>query len=52
MVLTYRNAVSGQTAACVASQEKVQQAGIVVPATMQPDGDIDGVFVRYLRARK
>ena len=34
------------------SQEKVERAGMVVPPTMQPDGDIEGVFVRYLRARK
>ena len=25
---------------------------MVVPATMQPDGDVDAVLTRYLRARK
>jgi hypothetical protein len=25
---------------------------MVVPATMQPDGDVEAVLIRYLRARK
>ena len=38
--------------ATCAWQDKVAAAGLVVPATMQPDGDVDAVLTRYLRARK